>query len=81
MKSTGIVRRIDELGRITLPAELRKIFNINDKDSIEMFTKDDTIILRKYEASCIFCGSPSELKKFKEKSVCAKCAKTMKTEL
>ena len=81
MKSTGIVRRIDELGRIVLPAEMRRVFNINEKDAVEIFTKDDMIVLKKWDSSCIFCGSSSDLKSFKEKSVCAKCAKDLKGEI
>ena len=81
MKSTGIVRRIDELGRIVLPAEMRRIFNINEKDAVEIFTKDDTIILKKWDAVCIFCGATNDLKSFKDKSVCPKCAKELKTEI
>jgi len=80
MKSTGIVRRIDELGRIVLPAEMRRIFNINEKDAVEIFTKDDMIVLKKYDAVCIFCGSSTDLKSFKEKNVCPKCLKDIKSE-
>ena len=81
MKSTGIVRKIDELGRIVLPAEMRRIFNINERDAVEIFTKDDMIILKKYGSVCIFCGSSDDLKAFKEKSVCPKCAGDLKTAL
>ena len=80
MKSTGIVRKIDELGRIVLPAEMRKLFNINEKDAVEIFTKDDMIVLKKYDSACIFCGSSNDLKPFKEKGVCPKCAKDLKNE-
>jgi len=80
MKSTGIVRRIDELGRIVLPAEMRRIFNINEKDAVEIFTKDDMIVLKKYDSVCIFCGSSNDLKSFKEKGVCPKCVKDLKNE-
>lgn len=80
MKSTGIVRKIDELGRIVLPAEMRKIFNINEKDAVEIFTKDDMIVLKKYDSACIFCGSLNDLKVFKEKNICQKCAKEVKNE-
>ena len=80
MKSTGIVRRIDELGRIVLPSEMRRIFNINEKDAVEIFTKDDMIILKKWDAVCIFCGATNDLKLFKEKSICSKCAKELKAE-
>ena len=78
MKSTGIVRKIDELGRVVLPAEMRKLFNINEKDSVEIFTKDDTIVLKKYESTCIFCSSTNDLKPFKEKLLCPKCVREIK---
>lgn len=77
MKSTGIVRRIDELGRIVLPAEMRKIYGLNEKDAVEIFTNDDTIILKKYNEVCIICGSSTDLKTFKGKNVCLNCAKNI----
>ena len=80
MKSTGIVRKIDELGRIVLPAEMRRIFNINEKDAVEIFTKDDMIVLKKYDSVCIFCGSSNDLKSFKDKAICPKCAKELKND-
>ena len=55
MKSTGIVRKVDELGRIVLPVELRRVMDIQIKDSLEIMTEDDKIILKKYEPSCVFC--------------------------
>lgn len=58
MKSTGIVRKVDELGRIVLPVECRRVMEIEDKDALEVFVEDNTIILKKYEPACIFCGSP-----------------------
>ena len=73
MKATGIVRKIDELGRVVLPIELRRTFDINVKDPIEIFVDDDAIILKKYELSCIFCGSKKNVTEFKNKNVCAKC--------
>ena len=57
MKSTGIVRQIDELGRVVVPMELRKTFNITPKTPLEIFTQDDTIILRKWKKSCVICDS------------------------
>lgn len=62
MKSTGIVRKIDELGRIVIPMELRRVLQINIKDSIEIFTEDDAIILRKYvsQNSCLVSGEVSD---------------------
>lgn len=55
MKSTGIVRKVDELGRVVLPIELRRTLNISYKDSLEIFTDNNMVVLRKYEPSCIFC--------------------------
>jgi len=81
MKSTGIVRRIDELGRVVLPAEMRKIFELNERDAVEIFAKDDMIMLKKWGAVCVFCGSSNELKKFKDKNICPKCAKELKAEI
>ena len=73
MKSTGIVRRVDDLGRIVLPRELRKKLDIESRDSLEIFTEVDTIILRKYEPQCIFCGQASGVRTFKSKNVCENC--------
>ena len=57
MKSTGIVRKVDELGRIVLPIELRRTMGIDVKDALEIYVEGDTIMLRKYEPSCVFCGN------------------------
>lgn len=66
MKSTGIIRRLDALGRITLPKELRKSFNLSDnKDSVEIFVDKDRIILKKYEAGDIFTGDCEDLVEYK----------------
>lgn len=73
MKSTGIIRKVDELGRIVIPKEMRDMFNIVEKDLIEIFIDGDNIILRKYEETCIFCKSNKNLSLFKDKSVCKNC--------
>jgi AbrB family transcriptional regulator, transcriptional pleiotropic regulator of transition state genes len=73
MKSTGIVRKVDELGRIVLPKELRDIFDINIKDPLEIFVEGERIILRKYEPSCVFCGSAANTSYFKGKLICSSC--------
>jgi len=74
MKSLGIVRRIDQVGRIVLPRELRTLFDLEDnKDAVEIFVEDDKIILKKYEASCIFCGSADDVVTYKNKKVCKSC--------
>jgi len=77
MKSTGIVRKLDNLGRIVIPIELRHVLNIDVKDSIEIFTEDDQIILRKYAPGCIFCGETQGTTLFRGKRICAKCCKQL----
>ena len=69
MKSLGIVRRVDELGRIVLPSELRRSLNIEERDTLEIFTNDDQIILKKYEPSCIFLGVGDDLIDYKGRKV------------
>lgn len=69
MKSTGIVRKVDELGRIVLPIELRKKLNINIKDSIEIFINNENIILKKYEPADIFTGEYNDLIEYKGRKV------------
>ena len=69
MKSTGIVRRVDELGRIVLPIELRRSLNINERDTLEIFVDDEKIILKKYEPADIFTGSMDDLIEYKVKKV------------
>lgn len=78
MKSTGIVRKVDELGRVVLPIELRRTLNIDIKDSLEIYVENDSIILKKYEPSCIFCGSSDAVKEFKGKNICNACYEEMK---
>lgn len=73
MKSTGIVRRVDSLGRIVLPIELRNLLNIEPKDSLEIFVEGSTIMLKKYEPQCTFCDNADEVIHFKGKNVCKKC--------
>ncbi len=77
MKSIGIVRQVDELGRIVIPKELRKVFDINFKDALEIYTEDDRIILKKYEPSCVFCGDAKDVFQFNGKNVCPSCAKSI----
>ena len=77
MKSTGIVRRIDELGRIVLPIELRNKMDIANKDSIEIFVEEDKIILKKYVPACLFCGNADEVILHRGKLVCKACLNEM----
>lgn len=75
MKSTGIVRKVDELGRVVIPIEIRNQFNIVEKDPVEIFVNGSSIVLKKFEPNCIFCGSTNELVNFNDKLICEKCAK------
>lgn len=72
-KTTGIVRKVDELGRFVLPMELRRTFNIEDKDFLEIFVDGDRIILRKFEPCCVFCGDDGSVEPFKGKNICSAC--------
>lgn len=78
MKSTGIVRKVDELGRVVLPIELRRTLNIDIKDSLEIYVESDSIVLKKFEPSCIFCGSSEAVREFKGKNICNACYDEMK---
>lgn len=73
MKSTGIVRKVDDLGRVVLPIELRRTLDIAEKDSLEIYVDGEKIILRKYQPSCVFCGSAGDVENFRGKNVCRTC--------
>ncbi len=76
MKSTGIVRKVDELGRIVLPIELRRTLNIDIRDSLEIYVDGTDIILCKYEPGCMFCGTASkDMREIGGKFICPTCAK------
>lgn len=79
MKSTGIVRKVDELGRIVIPKELRKTFNIAEKDSLEIYVDGEQIILKKYSPACIFCGQAKNNITYKGKLICSDCFEEMNT--
>ncbi len=80
MKSTGIVRRVDELGRVVLPIELRRTLQIADKDSLEIYVDEEKIVLKKYEPACIFCGNAENIEVFRGKNICQDCLKSLHTE-
>ncbi len=71
MKSTGTLRRVDPLGRIVLPKELRRTYKLDPGDGVEIFTEGDTIVLKKYEPACIFCGEVRDVSDIKGKKICA----------
>lgn len=73
MKATGIVRKVDELGRVVIPIELRRIHGIEVKDSLEIFVDGENIILKKYEPACIFCGQAKDISIFRGKNICPSC--------
>lgn len=73
MKSTGIVRKVDELGRIVIPKELRRTMAINESDPMEIYTEGDQVILKKYEPTCIFCGEGKDVINYKGKNICTSC--------
>lgn len=79
MKSTGMVRPVDELGRVVLPKEIRKTLGINPRDSVEIFIDEHRIILQKYEPACIFCGSVDDVIFYEGKRICTACLNKIKS--
>jgi AbrB family transcriptional regulator, transcriptional pleiotropic regulator of transition state genes len=78
LKSTGVVRRLDEMGRYVLPINIRRTLNLNIGDGLEIFIDGENIILKKYEPSCLFCGEASDVENYKGKNVCANCTRELK---
>ena len=79
LKSTGIVRKVDELGRVVIPIELRRTLQIGEKDALEIYVDGEKIILKKYEPACIFCGNADNIRNFREKNICKDCLEAMKS--
>ncbi len=77
VKSTGMVRQVDVLGRIVLPMELRNTLHISPRDPMEIYVEGDAIILRKYEPACLFCGNATDLVDFKNRKICRECIEEM----
>ena len=78
MKSTGIARKVDELGRIVLPIEMRRTLDIGEKDALEIYVEGSSVILKKYKPSCVFCDATKDITVFKGKNICPKCLKELK---
>lgn len=78
MKSTGIVRKVDELGRIVLPIEMRRTLDIGEKDALEIYVEGSSVILKKYKPSCVFCDATKDITVFKGENICPKCLKELK---
>lgn len=77
MKSTGVVRRVDELGRIVIPIELRNKLGIVERDPLEIYVDGSNIVLKKFETNCVFCGSSKKLVEYQDKLICNKCIKKL----
>jgi len=80
MKATGIVRKIDELGRVVIPMELRRTLGIKEKDGMEIMVDGESIVLRKYEPACIFCAEAGDTINYKGKNICNKCFEEIKKQ-
>ena len=80
MKSTGIVRKVDELGRIVIPIELRRTLGIDTKDNLEIYVDNEKIIFKKYEPACIFCGNADNVKHYCHKIICHDCIELLSKE-
>ncbi|MBE0067535.1 AbrB/MazE/SpoVT family DNA-binding domain-containing protein [Thermoanaerobacterium thermosaccharolyticum] len=78
MKSTGIVRKVDELGRVVIPIELRRTLNIAERDALEIYVDGEQIVLKKYEPACIFCGNAENVVNYKGKNICKNCLDDLK---
>ena len=81
MKATGIVRQIDELGRLVIPKEIRKILNINNSDPMEIYTDEDMVILKKYLPACIFCNSAENTIEYRNTIICKNCVDEINKEM
>lgn len=81
MKTTGMVRKVDELGRLVLPIEMRRVLNISVKDPIEIYVDGDSIILRKHQPFCLFCGCEKDTLEYHGKRVCKACIKRLQEQL
>ena len=78
MKSTGIVRKVDEQGRIVLPIELRRTLDLGERDELEIYMDDDKVVLKKYEPACIFCNDARNVVNYKGRNICRSCLDDMK---
>ena len=81
MKSTGIVRKVDELGRIVLPIEMRRTLDIAERDALEIYVDGDSIILKKYQPACIFCENTKDVISFEGKNICPDCIRKLKMKI
>jgi transcriptional pleiotropic regulator of transition state genes len=80
LKSTGVVRKVDELGRVVIPIELRRTLDMAVKDAMEIYVDQDKIILKKYEPACIFCGNADDVHHYRGKNICMECFREIAKE-
>lgn len=80
MKATGIVRNIDQLGRIVVPKEVRRSLMIEEGDPLEIFVNGDQVILKPYKPNCVICGGTEEIKIYKSKKICSDCIEGLSNE-
>ena len=80
MKSTGIVRKVDELGLIVLPIELRRTLDISEKDALEIYVDGSSVVLKKYQPACVFCGEVRGAAHFKGKNICPCCLSELRAQ-
>lgn len=78
MKNTGVIRRVDELGRVVLPAEIRRAMGIGERELLEIYVEEDRLVMKKHRPACVFCGGDRELAVFRDRSVCSACREQLK---
>ena len=79
MKRAGVISKIDRLGRILIPKPLRTKYNLNENDKIEFYIEPDALVMKKFEESCIFCGSTDDLTEFRDQTVCKRCLNELRS--
>ena len=80
LKTTGIVRPVDGLGRIVLPIEMRRTLDIAEKDALEIYVEGSAIVLKKFRPACVFCDSVRDVSVFKGKNLCGKCLRELRSD-
>lgn len=81
MRAVGIVRKVDNLGRVVVPKEIRKAFEMDNNDLVEIYTDKDSVILKKYCPECVFCGKVDYVHQFEGKNICSACMEAIADEI
>ena len=79
MKSTGMIRDVDKVGRVVIPKEIRDTLGLKEGSPLEIFVENDTISLRRYTTSCLFCGNAQELISYEDRKICRNCIEKLNT--